>query len=172
MKVKIFLSIVYCLSCFHSFSFSDSTVTSKDLKSLTGCWQGSLTYLDYGTGKPFSMPANIMVKDFKKSNMIICSFMYPEEPKANSMDTIFISKDGRSLNNEPIKTMRRLGKDSIEIVTAFTGIDGNDNKAAVIHHTYLLGKNTYSIKKEVQFAGQSQWIMRNQYRFIRVKPCN
>ena len=171
MKLRIFLSIVYCLSFFNSFSFSDSTITSKDFKNLTGCWQGSLTYLDYSTNKPFSMPANIIVKDFKKNNIIVCSFIYPNEPKANALDTIFISKDGRLLNNEPIKTKRSFGNDSLEIVTEINGMDGNDNKAAIIHHTYIIGSSTYSIKKEVQFIGQTKWILRNEYKFIRVKPC-
>jgi hypothetical protein len=171
MKFRMLLSLIYCLSSYCSFAYSDSTVTSKEFKNLIGCWKGSLTYLDYSTNKPFSMPANIMVKDFKSSNLIICSMIYPEEPRANSLDTILISKDGRLLNNEAIKIKRSINKDSLEIVTEITGIDGNDNKAAIIRHTYMLGKNTYSVKKEVQFTTQTQWILRNEYKFIRTKPC-
>lgn len=118
------------------------------------------------------MPANLNVKDFKSSNLIVCSLIYPKEPGANSLDTIFISKDGRLLNKEPVKTKRKLDKDNLEIVTEINSIDGNDNKPAIIRHTYTLGSSTYSIKKEVQFAGQTQWILRNEYKFIRVKPCN
>lgn len=171
MISRILLSIICCLSFCNSFSYSDSTITSKDLKNLTGCWKGSLTYLDYGTNKPFSMPANIIVKDFKNSNMIICSLIYPKEPAANSLDTIFISKDGRSINDEAIKTKRKFNRDSIEIVTEQSSIDGNDNKAAIIRHTYILGRSSYSIKKEVQFVGQTQWILRNEYKFMRAKNC-
>lgn len=172
MKLRIILSLAYCLSSSYSFSFSKSTVTSKDFKTLIGCWNGSLTYLDYSTNKPFSMPANMVVKDFKRSNFIIFSLIYPKEPGANTLDTIFISKDGRLLNKETIKRTSRFNKDSIEIVTEISSIDGNDNKAAIIRHTYMLGKNTYSIKKEVQFIGQTQWILRNEYWLIRVKPCS
>ena len=172
MKCRILLSMSFCLGFHYCFSFSDSTITSKDFKNLIGCWSGSLTYLDYSTNKPFSMPANINVKDFKKTNLIVCSLIYPKEPSANALDTIFISKDGRRLNNEPLKNKRKLDKDNLEIVTEINGIDGNDNKAAVIRHTYILGSSIYSIKKEVQFVGQTQWILRNEYKFIRVKPCN
>jgi hypothetical protein len=171
MKFRILLSAIYCFSAYCSFAFSDSTVTSKEFKNLIGCWKGSLTYLDYSTNKLFSMPANIIVKDFKSSNLIICSLIYPEEPRANALDTIFISKDGRLLNNEAIKIKRSLNKDSFTIVTEISGIDGNDNKAAILRHTYILGKNSYSVKKEVQFTGQTQWIVRNEYKFIRTKPC-
>jgi hypothetical protein len=171
MKYRILLSLFCSLGCYSAFSFSDSTITPKDFKNLIGCWQGSLTYLDYTTGKPFSMPANIMVKDFKDANNIIYSMTYPEEPKANSVDTLFISKDGRLLNNEPIKSNRLINKDSTEVVTEITGVDGNDHRAAIIRHTYMLGKDTYSVKKEVQFGGESRWIVRHEYRFSRTKPC-
>ena len=172
MKYKIFLSIICCLSFYHSFSYSDSTIRSKDFSNLVGCWEGSLTYLDYTSNKPFTMPANIIVKDFKNKKKITYSLMYPKEPGANSLDTIFISTNGRVLNNEVIQTKNSFNKDSIEIVTERSGIDGNDNKPAVIRHTYILGKRSYSIKKEVQFVGQSQWILRNEYKFVRMKSCN
>lgn len=118
------------------------------------------------------MPAALIVKDFKKSSSITCELQYPKEPKANTTDTMLISKDGKFLNNEPVTDKKILGKDSILVVTETSGIDGNDNKRARIRHTYLLGKNSYSIKKEVLFTGQSQWILRNEYRFRRTLPCS
>jgi hypothetical protein len=165
------LSLVYCLSFSYAVSSSDSTVIPKDFKNMVGCWNGTLTYLDYSTNKPFSMPANMIVKDFKRSKNITYSLIYPKEPRANSYDTLFISKDGRFVNKEAISTRNRLHKDSIEIVTEMSGIDGNDNKTAIIRHTYLLGKNTYTVRKEVRFQGQTQWILRNEYKFIRVNLC-
>ena len=33
----------------------------KDLAASTGSWQGKLTYLDYSSGKPYTMPANIKI---------------------------------------------------------------------------------------------------------------
>lgn len=118
------------------------------------------------------MPANLIVKDFKSTDFTICSLIYPKEPNANTLDTLFISKDGKLLNNEPVKIRRKLNKDSIEIITEVNGIDGNDNKAAILRHTYILSNNTYSIKKEVQFLGQTKCILRNEYKFIRTKPCS
>ena len=34
-----------------------------DLKSLVGTWSGQLTYLDYTSGKPFNMPANVEIAE-------------------------------------------------------------------------------------------------------------
>ena len=118
------------------------------------------------------MPADLVVKDFGNSNAIVYALIYPNEPKANSTDTLFISEQGRKLNNERITWKKKYKGDSLKIITAIPGIDGNDNKQAIIRHTYLLSSNTYSIKKEVQFTGQTQWILRNEYKFTRKTPCN
>lgn len=172
MRQRIFLFAVCCLSVYQSFSFSDSTLSPKDFKNLAGCWKGSLTYLDYTSNKPFSMPANIVVTDFKNSNIIVYTISYPEEPKANSTDSLFISADGRLLNNEPVVRKRKNDMGELEIATEVNSVDGNDSKPCIIRHTYTLGKNTYSIKKEVLFVGQEKWILRNEYRFTRASQCN
>lgn len=172
MKYSILACSIFCLCSYNSFSYSDSTVSPKDFKSLVGCWQGSLTYLDYSSNKPFSMPANIVVKEFKKGEPIVCAITYPKEPGANALDTIFISSNGRILNGETILTKRNLNKDSLEIITEVNGIDGNDDKAAITRHTYLIGKDTYSVKKEVKFVGEQAWVLRNEYKFVRTNPCN
>jgi len=171
MKNRILVLLFFCLACGNIFAWSDSTVTVKDLKNLAGCWNGSLTYLDYSSGKPFTMPANIAVQDHKNRNQVICAITYPKEPAANGPDTIFISADGRYINDGVIKVKRLINKDSLEIITEEAGIDGNDNKAAIIRHTYSLSRSNYSVKKEVQFPDQEKWILRNVYTFTRVKTC-
>ena len=76
------------------------SVAIKDLKVLTGCWQGSLTYLDYTSNKPFTLSANLVIKQMGRSNKFIFSNIYPKEPNANSSDTILISKAGRKITAE------------------------------------------------------------------------
>lgn len=172
MIPRILLIAVCCLSVHPSFSLSDSTIVPKDLKSLVGCWKGSLTYLDYTSNKPFSMPANMVVKDFTNSGIIVYALAYPEEPSANSTDTLFISADGKSVNNEPVTGKTKTANHGLEIITEINSVDGNDHKPCIIRHTYTLGKNTYSIKKEVLFTGQEKWILRNIYSFTRAAGCN
>ena len=166
---------IFCL-VFFSFSqpckaYSDSTVHLKDFNNLIGCWQGNLTYLDYTSGKPFSMPANITVTNFKKTGHIVYSTSYPKEPNANSVDTLFISENGKRLNNEPVISKTNFNKDSLQVITEENAVDGNDHKPALIRHTYTLSRNSYSVKKEVLFMGEKQWILRNEYTFKRAKPC-
>jgi DNA-binding transcriptional regulator WhiA len=52
-------------------------------------------------------------------------------------------------------------------VTEIKGEDGNENKKAILRHTYQLISNTYSIKKEVKFDGTNKWIKRNEYLLNR-----
>ncbi len=67
-------------------SFAQSIVSAKELNVLTGNWEGTITYLDYQTNKPFTMPANLLVEKGKKDNCLILNNIYPNEPKANNSE--------------------------------------------------------------------------------------
>lgn len=66
-------------------------IIQKDFEKLIGTWQGSLTNLDYSSGKPYTMPANTEIKRIKNTNKFIFLNFYPNEASANSIDTISIS---------------------------------------------------------------------------------
>jgi hypothetical protein len=146
---------------------TDFETLSKDFTKLSGSWKGTLTYLDYSSGKPYTMPADIEVKRIRKTNKFIFSNIYPNEKSANSIDTIIISKDGKYIDKELIKSRRKLENGDIEIVTEEFGKDGNDNKPATFRHTYTFGKTTYKKRKDVQFTGQTNWINRHEYSYTR-----
>lgn len=143
------------------------TVSTKDFKPAFGSWKGTITYLDYTSGKPFSMPCNITInKDKMNSRQLILAFEYPEEPKANGNDTLRISADGTMIDEEKIITKEN--KDgSLQIITETNGVDGNDHKKALIRHVYMVGKKTFIKRKEVRFEGEDKFIMRNEFRMSR-----
>ena len=141
----------------------------KDFEKFSGTWQGSLTYLDYSSGKPFKMPADIEIKRFDKTNKFIFSNIYPNEASANSIDTISISTDGKYIDKELVKSRRKLPNGNIEIITEEFGKDGNDNKPATFRHTYIFGPTTYKNRKDVQFTGETEWINRHEYSYKK-KP--
>lgn len=66
-----------------------------------------------------------------------------------------------------MKSKKFLPNGNIEIVTEYYGIDGNDNKSALIRHTYTVGKSIFIKKKQVQFKGKSEWINRHEYSYTR-----
>ena len=140
-------------------------VTISELQPVLGAWQGKLTYLDYTSGKPFSMPANVHVAA-SGNNILLLEKTYPKEPQANETDTIIISANGKKFDNEKIIAKKTVNG-VLEFSTSVAGKDGNDNKPATIKHTYIISTSLFIIRKEVQFTGTTQWILRNEYRFDR-----
>ena len=169
-KRIIFITpVLFFITIFAGSAQTTSTISSKDLKVIKGSWYGSLTYLDYSSNKPYTMPADVYVSQAGK-NTFILSHTYPDEPKANSADTIIISGNGKMINEEPVKSIRKPDNGNKEIVTEYLSVDGNDNKPAIIRHTYTVGKSFFSVRKEVQFTGQNEWLKRNEYRYTRNRP--
>jgi hypothetical protein len=167
-KHTIIIAIVICLlNIASAYSQTSSKVTVKDFQRLIGDWKGTLTYLDYSSNKPYTMPADISISQSGKSKIFFFSNIYPNEPKANSTDTIKISKNGRMINNETVKSKRKLKNGNTKITMEYSGLDGNDKKPAIIRITYNFGKTTFTKTKEVQFEGQEEWIKRHEYSYTR-----
>lgn len=159
--------IVLHLNITAAYSQSSSKVSPRDLKSLIGDWKGTLTYLDYSSNTSYSMPAVLTILKTDKSKVFIVTNLYPNEPKANSTDTLTISKNGRMINEQTVKSKRKLDNGNTEIITEYSGVDGNDMKAALIRITYNIGKTTFTKTKEVKFDGQDDWIKRHEYSYTR-----
>lgn len=141
----------------------------SDFQGISGSWKGSLTYLDYSSGKSYTMPADVRINRIEKTNRFTFSNIYPNETNANSTDTVIISTDGKYIDKELIKSRTKLATGDIEIVTEETGTDGNDNKPALFRYTYTLGKAGYRKRKDVQFVGEIVWINRHEYTYTRIK---
>jgi len=166
--LKIYLSLSLAI---FSASFSAQAKSNNllnDLQKVSGSWKGSLTYLDYSSGKPYSMPAEVKIKRIDKTNNFIFSNIYPNETSANSTDTLVVSTDGKYIDRELVKSRLKLPNGDIEIVTETIGKDGNDNKPATIKHTYIFGDKILKKRKDVQFTGDDKWINRHEYSYTRI----
>jgi hypothetical protein len=166
MKNKNFLlTLLSILIGITSISAQQVKVDVNDFKVLIGKWQGTLTYLDYSSGKPYSMPANVEIKQLDKSNYFLLSNIYPDEMSANGLDTLVISLDGTMMGTETVKSKKQLENGNLEIITEELGKDGNDNKPALFKHTYTIGKTVFKKRKDVQFIGESIWINRHEFAY-------
>jgi hypothetical protein len=170
MKSIKFILVLLISSTLINISLAQTSTKTpvKNFKKLLGSWQGTLTYLDYSSGKPYTMPADLEVKRIGKTNKFIFSDIYPNEKSANSVDTVSI--DGKYINNELIKSRRKLPNGDVEIITEEYGKDGNDNKPATFRNTYTLGNTIYKKRKDVQFNGETQWINRHEYSYKKSQP--
>ncbi len=166
-KWSITLAIAMMLFLSHASMAQPVKVKRSDFLSLSGNWKGTLTYLDYSSGKPYTMPAEVSIKPLKGTNAYSFYNSYPDEPKANSTDTVFITAKRTIIDEAPVTGRRKLDDGLIEIVTERMGKDGNDNNPAVIRITYTIGKNSFTNVKDVQFAGQTGWIKRHEYSYTR-----
>jgi len=142
---------------------SEYTVDPEDIEIILGDWTGSLTYIDYSSNEPYTMPADVTVKQDK--NKLTLNFKYPNEPNANSKGQISISKKGDKINKEIVVSKRELSNEQLEIITEY---DGKDNeKKALIRNKYIIGSKKFVVRKEVKFENSNEWIMRNEYSFER-----
>jgi len=160
-KSILFLSLLLVLGFLNAQSFQ-----IKNLSNSIGKWEGKLTYLDYSTGKPYTMSANIKISLTENMNGYIMGYEYPKEPKANSKDTTYIVN--KLFGKDKIVEFKKAADGGFSLVTEIVGEDGNDNKKAVLRHIYILKPNTFSIIKDVKFEGTDKWIKRNEYLLNRV----
>ena len=165
MKItkKIIATVFILLYCNISFS----QVSKKHLKLILGNWQGSLTYLDYTSGKSYTMPANLEVIQNAKTDTFYFKNIYPNEPVANGIDTVIASEKEAVFNKEKVVSRKKIDGNILEIITEKDGIDGNENKKATLRHTYQISAVLYSVRKDVQFSGSSVWIKRHEYTYKR-----
>ncbi len=146
-------------------SYSQNTISPDDLDIISGTWKGTLTYLDYSTNKPFTMPANVSVEQGKNEYQVKLLISYPKEPDANSKDRIIISKDGMLLNKTRVTSREILTNQEIKITTEYSGKDNREK--ALIRNVYIFGPKRFVIRKEVKFNDSADWLMRNEYNFGR-----
>jgi len=166
--LTLLISISVVIGQTETTSEKNKIEIQKDIaKNLIGEWEGTLTYIDYNTNEPYSMPVELVIQSKRKDRKLILNYTYPNEPKANSKGKLVISKDRRFLNGKPIVSRSMTEDGIVQVVTEFEGKDGNDNKNALIKNFYTHGMDTFNIRKEVLFEGSKEWKMRNEYSFTK-----
>lgn len=166
-STPIILLFTFLMVATHVTAQKRTRIFLQDLVQVTGSWEGTLTYLDYSSGQPYTMQANIDISRIGQTGRFVFSNIYPKEPAANSKDTVVLSADGMKIDKEVVKSRKKLPGGEMEIITEEMGKDGNDNKAAIFRHTYLIGKNSFRKKKEVRFLDGKEWILRHEYVYHR-----
>lgn len=112
------------------------TVSVKDFKPAFGQWKGTLTYLDYTSGKPYTMPCNITLNPVNANpQQLVIAYEYPDEPKANGNNTLVISRDGKMIDDEMVVVKEKTGG-LLKVITEKNGVEGNENRKALIRHIF------------------------------------
>ena len=165
MKKMIFFSTVLFSLLSSNNSLAQTAISTADFKPAAGSWSGTLTYLNYSDGTPFSMPVELRIVQTEETNNLTFYYSFPDEPHANSEETVSISDGGTMLNGELIISKNLLEDGNVEVVTESTGTD--DDQPATIRQTYTIGADVFVTRKDVQFVGQEEWLNRNEFNFKR-----
>ncbi len=142
-------------------------VSGEDLRRLTGArWTGTLTYLDYRSKKPVSIPSNLLVSQAEgDESSFVFEYGYPKEPRANGGQTLKISDDGTVIDGQAVVERASLGSGVLRLVTVKRGRD--DDKEALFRFTYTIAASSFSIMKEVRPEGAAEFFERNRYSWQR-----
>jgi hypothetical protein len=74
------LFIVFCLlTATLTQAQKKSNLLINDFMKVEGNWTGQLTYLDYSSGKPYTMSADLEIKRIPNTNEFLFIHTYPKE---------------------------------------------------------------------------------------------
>lgn len=167
MKFSVIIfSLLFCLlACNTSKTVALQKTNPEDLDTLIGEWTGTLTYIDYRSNEPYTMPADVNIKKGKSENKFILDNIYPNEPKANNTDKLVLSKDGNKINNYPIVSSTELPDGVIQIKTEHAGKD--NNQKALIQNIITISQDKFINAKYVKFENSEEWIKRSEFNYRR-----
>ncbi len=126
-------------------------------------WSGELEYLNYGREDRSTIPVRMVVREAKNGS-IPYGFLYPGEEHKNAREKFRISKGGTQINGQRVTERYINGDGALVIVTEGQGRD--DNRAADIRFTYIIGENSFINRKDVRFE-EGEYFNRNEYRLTR-----
>lgn len=141
-------------------------ISIKDFETLKGNWKGTLRYLDYGSNKQVTIPANLLVA-INGAHEFSLSVYYTQEPDHNAVDKYGIKDSGTLLNEERVVERNVRADGGVVISTEARGTDGNDSKPSLFRYTYTITKNSFTLLKQVKHDGEDQYFERSQYSFTR-----
>jgi len=140
-------------------------VTMDDLRRLEGDnWEGSLTYLNYGSDKRSTIPVKAAIKVLGK-NALQYAIQYPGEEQYNAKERLKLSSGGTRMDGYTITNREQTADGTLILTTEGTGED--DNRPAEIQVIYTVAADRFSIRKNVRFKNSESYLNRNEYSFRR-----
>lgn len=141
------------------------TVSMEDFDVLAGDgWEGSLTYLNYGSDQRSTIPVKMAIEILGKHSLRI-AIRYPGEEQYNDAEKIKISRNGKRVDGYDL-VARELQPDGALVLTAI-GSGRDDDRKADIQMVYFISANEFRIEKNVRFDQDDNFFNRNVYLFSR-----
>lgn len=175
MHTILFSSILLCL-CLNFAAFAQTAkakLNADQLQTLSGSWEGTLTYLDYQNDK-----SKVTLK-VKSVNQWLAPNL--------SRDVIFTEPNGKEIKSAAVTTVANDGKNITEDKLTWAVIKnafdkkkkertvvyearGEDNdKPADLRKTLVIRQDEYTVTKTVRYQNTAEYFVRNEFRFLKVK---
>ena len=146
-------------------------VKNKELKSLAGNWEGELEYLDYQNDKSktrLKLRSVNTFKDGKVSQAIV--YLEPNGKEVKSSGSFALSPDGRAIVEEKMTwtiTKNSFDKQGKTRTIVYETKWKDNDRNADLRETMIVGKNAFSVTKEVRYENTPDFFVRNTHRYTR-----
>lgn len=142
-------------------------LTPAQVDRLCGApWIGTLTYLDYTSGKLTTIDSSLQVRRLDGPGARWeYGIGYSKEPHADSRETLELTRGGTQLGDERIVRVEEDASGTLRYVTECEGLD--DNRPASFRFEHEVSDRACSRRKMVRFAGTTEWFERHIYRWHR-----
>ena len=149
-----------------SFAQSESGVTLDNFSNFPGSWKGTSKYFDANTGKYISASVEMDIYSIKKSDSLTFLSFKPNEKTTTSVELIINSKGGQLINSRDVKYKYYSKSDSLEIIKEYSGYL-EFYGIVLIKRTFIIGKESYLTRQEIQMPSQSSWLTLYEKRCAR-----
>ncbi|MDX2427133.1 MAG: hypothetical protein QNK22_00395 [Xanthomonadales bacterium] len=140
-------------------------VTMDEFRRLEGDnWEGSLSYLNYGSDKRSTIPVKLAIKVLNEKALQY-AIQYPGEDQHNAKERLKLSSDGTRINGYNIANREQTTDGTLILTTEGRGQD--DNRSAEVQVIYAVAADRFSIRKNVRFKSSEAYINRNEYSLRR-----
>ena len=165
VAVVVCLALAGCASQGRSAA-GEARVVAADIDALTGApWVGTLTYLDYTSGKQTTIDSSLMVQRVEGQTAWTFGIGYQKEPHADATEVVKLSSDGRMLGDETVISRQTLDAGGVVIVTQMRGED--NQRPATLRFEYRIEARRVSKRKVVEFGGSEAPFQRHVYVWER-----
>ncbi|UOQ51004.1 hypothetical protein [Hymenobacter cellulosivorans] len=145
-------------------------LTWLQLQRLAQPWHGTLTYLDYRSQQPVTLPTKLVGRA-SAAGQLTLDFIYqePSGRQVTGADQVELSADGRTLTWDAV--VLRINQNAVspnqDWLLVLEGEGQDDGKACLVRKTVLLCAGQLSVNKEVRYARVPTFVTRNTYFFSK-----
>lgn len=169
LKKIILCSVTFNVMILSSalFGQSDPKLSSEDLQFLNGLYTGTLTYTDYTSEEIVTL--QLVCNTYLKNDQLAQSILINEWGGNYEQSYTYKVKNGTIDGHQMDQIEIDREKKMIKVVYTRKGQDGNENRPCTFKYTLVGDVHQYSITKQVKFDDETDYFIRNQYRFNRLQ---